>query len=87
MLHDAMLNNVFEHVTSRMQQDTESAMDALRTEGYVPHLCGAGPSFFLLYGGGADYADVLARRIRETGFEPIGAHALKRDRALHVEEL
>lgn len=87
MLHDDMLNNVFERLTDRMQPETESAMDALRTEGYCPHLCGAGPSFFLLYGGGADYADVLARRIRETGFEPIATHALKRDRALHIEEL
>lgn len=87
MLHDEMLNNVFEHVTSRLQPETESAMDALRADGFVPHLCGAGPSFFLLYGGGADYADVLARRIRETGFDPMPAHALKRAPALHVEEL
>jgi 4-diphosphocytidyl-2-C-methyl-D-erythritol kinase len=86
MLHDEMLNNVFERLTRVMQKDTEAAMDALRTEGYVPHLCGAGPSFFLLYGGGADYADVLARRIRETGFEPVPTHALRRDLALHVEE-
>lgn len=86
-LHDALLSNVFEHVTTKMQPDSERAMDALRAEGFAPHLCGAGPSFFLLYGGGADYADVLARRIRETGFEPRAAHAIRRDEALRIEEL
>lgn len=87
MIHDDLLNNAFEHVTSKMQPDTERAMDALRAEGYVPHLCGAGPSFFLLYGGGADYADVLARRLRETGFEAQPTYALRRDQSLRVEEL
>jgi|CXWL01.1.fsa_nt_gi 4-diphosphocytidyl-2-C-methyl-D-erythritol kinase len=87
MIHDDLLNNTFEHVTSKMQPDTECAMDALRAEGYVPHLCGAGPSFFLLYGGGADLADVLARRVRETGFEARPTYALRRDQSLRVEEL
>lgn len=86
-LHDALLSNVFERVTTKMQPDAERAMDALRAEGFAPHLCGAGPSFFLLYGGGADYADVLARRIRETGFEPRTVHAIRRDEALRIEEL
>lgn len=87
MIHDDLLNNAFEHVTSKMQPDTERAMDALRAEGYVPHLCGAGPSFFLLYGGGADHADVLARRVREIGFEAHPTYALRRDQSLRVEEL
>ncbi len=85
MIHDELLNNVFEHVTSRLQPDTELAMDALRAEGYEPHLCGAGPSFVLLHGGGADQTDILARRIRETGFEPQPAYATRRDQALRVE--
>lgn len=85
-LHDDLLANVFERVTTLVQPDAERAMDALRADGYAPHLCGAGPSFFLLYGGGADHADLLARRIRETGFEPRLAHALRRDEALRVQE-
>jgi len=87
VIHDELLNNVFERVTSKIQPDAERAMNALRSDGYAPHLCGAGPSFFLLYGGGADLADVLARRIRETGFEPRSAYALRREQALRVEEL
>jgi 4-diphosphocytidyl-2C-methyl-D-erythritol kinase len=86
-IHDEVLANVFEHVTTKVQPETERAMDALRAEGYLPHLCGAGPSFFLLYGGGADYADALARRIRETGFDPMPAYAIRRDEALRIEEL
>jgi 4-diphosphocytidyl-2-C-methyl-D-erythritol kinase len=86
MINDDLLNNVFERVTTAQQPETERAMDALRAEGYVPHLCGAGPSFFLLYGGGADLADVIARRIRETGFEPLATHALRREQALAIEE-
>ena len=87
MIHDELLNNVFEHVTRRMQPDAERAMNALRSEGYAPHLCGAGPSFFLLYGGGADHADALARRFRETGLEPCPTHAIRRKQALRIEEL
>ena len=87
MLVDAELNNVFERVTSEMQPDTELAMAALRAQGYVPHLAGAGPSFFLLYPGGADLAHELGGRIRDLGFEPRGVHALKRRRALQFEEI
>ncbi len=87
MLVDDELANVFEHVTSTMQPETELAMAALRADGYVPHLCGAGPSFFLLYGGGADLAHELSARIRALGFEPRPAHALTRDRALAMREL
>ena len=51
-------------------------MDALRAQGYVPHLCGAGPSFFLLLAGGADGATTLSARIAELGFEPRAMRAL-----------
>jgi 4-diphosphocytidyl-2-C-methyl-D-erythritol kinase len=86
MLADGDLNNVFEHVTAKMQPATELVMDALRAEGYVPHLAGAGPSFFLLYGGGADLAHELSRRVGELGFEARAVHVLKRAHALTVEE-
>jgi 4-diphosphocytidyl-2-C-methyl-D-erythritol kinase len=87
LMVDGELTNVFERVTSRMQPRTELAMDALRADGYVPHLCGAGPSFFLLYGGGADLAHELTRRIAGLGFEAQPVHALRRERALHMQEL
>ena len=87
MLGDDDLANVFERVTSKMQPETELAMQALRADGYAPHLCGAGPSFFLLYGGGADLAHELSGRIRGLGFEARPVHALKRERALRLQEL
>jgi 4-diphosphocytidyl-2-C-methyl-D-erythritol kinase len=87
MIVDAELSNVFERVTTMMQPETERAMDALREQGYEPHLAGSGPSFFLLYGGGADLADQLARRIRELGFEPRPVHALHRERVLRIEDV
>jgi hypothetical protein len=87
MLADDGLANVFERVTSKMQPETELAMEALRADGYVPHLCGAGPSFFLLYGGGADLAHELSARVRGLGFEARPVHALKRERALQMREL
>ncbi len=87
MLADDQLANVFERVTSKMQPDTELAMNALRADGCVPHLCGAGPSFFLLYGGGTDQAQALSDRIRGLGFEPRTVSALTRERALRMQEL
>lgn len=84
---DDHLNNTFEHVTRTMQPDTEIAMNALRAEGFVPHLAGAGPSFFLLFAGGADLARELSDRIRGLGFEPRETHAMRRDQALRIEEL
>ena len=86
-LVDGGMANVFERVTAKMQPETELAMEALRADGYVPHLCGAGPSFFLLYGGGADLAHELSGRIRGLGFEARPVHALKRERALRMREL
>ena len=87
MLVDGELANVFERVTAKMQPQTELALAALRADGYAPHLCGAGPSFFLLYGGGADLAHELSGRIRALGFEARPAHTLRRDRALAMREL
>jgi 4-diphosphocytidyl-2-C-methyl-D-erythritol kinase len=86
MIVDEDLNNAFEHVVAKMQPETERAMEALRALGYVPHLAGAGPSFFLLYPGGADLAHELSGRIRELGFEPRTAHAMRRDLALRIED-
>ncbi len=87
MLVDGELTNVFEHVTAKLQPQTELAMAALRADGYAPHLCGAGPAFFLFYGGGADQAHELSGRIRGLGFEARPAHALRRERALAMREL
>jgi 4-diphosphocytidyl-2-C-methyl-D-erythritol kinase len=87
MVVDEHLNNTFEHVTASMQPETELPMNALRSDGYVPHLAGAGPSFFLLFGGGADLGDELSRRVRELGFEPRVTHALRREQALRIEEV
>lgn len=87
MIVDEDLNNTFEHVVTTMLPETEKAMEALRALGYVPHLAGAGPSFFLLYPGGADLAHELSGRIRELGFEPRPAHALRRELALRIEDV
>jgi len=86
MIVDEDLNNAFERVVGQMQPETERAMEALRALGYVPHLAGAGPSFFLLYPGGADLAHELSGRIRELGFEPRATHALRRELALRIED-
>jgi 4-diphosphocytidyl-2-C-methyl-D-erythritol kinase len=87
MIVDEDLNNTFEHVTARMQPETELAMGALRAQEYAPHLAGAGPSFFLLFSGGADLGDELSRRVRDLGFEPRITHTLSRHQALRVKEL
>lgn len=87
MIVDEDLNNTFEHVTARMQPETEMAMDALRAQGYVPHLAGAGPSFYLLLPDGAGVEGELSGRIRDLGFEPRVVRTLSRDEALHIEEL
>jgi 4-diphosphocytidyl-2-C-methyl-D-erythritol kinase len=84
---DEELNNVFEHVTAKMQPDTELAMDALRAEGYSPHLAGAGPSFFLLARSHPSASVDLHARIRSLGFEPRAVQVLSRERALHIQEL
>lgn len=86
LLGDGDVNNVFERVLARQMPETERAMDALRAEGYAPHLCGSGPSFYLLYPGGADLAATLSRRVAETGFVPMATHCISRERALAVVE-
>lgn len=84
-LVDADMNNVFERVTSRMQPETERAMDALRAQRLAPHLAGAGPSFFLLLTD-ESRGDALAARLRELGFEPHAARLLPRADAVRVED-
>jgi 4-diphosphocytidyl-2-C-methyl-D-erythritol kinase len=85
-LVDGELNNVFEHVTRKMQPATELAMDALRAEGFSPHLAGAGPSFFLLYPEVGDLVGRLSNRLSDLGFEARLVHALPRIEALGIEE-
>jgi len=85
MIADENLNNVFDRVVGTMQPATELAMDALRAQGYVPHLAGAGPSFFLLYPGGADVERELAERVDRAGFEARPVRALSRAEALRIE--
>ncbi len=82
-LVDAELQNVFETVTASMQPQTEIAMDALRAQGHVPHLCGAGPSFFLLLSA-RDDARVMSDRIRVLGFEPRPVRATTRRSATTI---
>jgi 4-diphosphocytidyl-2-C-methyl-D-erythritol kinase len=82
---EAELNNVFERVTTLMQPETENAMDALRALGAAPHLCGAGPSFFVLLDSARD--DVLQARVRALGFEPRVVRTLSREDALRIERL
>lgn len=84
MVTDGMLENVFERVTAQMQPATTLAMEALRAQEYVPHLAGAGPSFFLLFAGGADVADELITRLGELGFDAQSTHAVTRAEALHM---
>ena len=87
MIVDEDLNNTFEHVTARMQPEAEMAMDALRAQGFVPHLAGAGPSFYLLLPDGAGIEEELSGRIRDLGFEPRLVRTLSRAGALRIEEL
>ncbi len=82
---DEELNNVFERVTSKLQPQTELAMDALRNEGWQPHLAGAGPSFFLLLHEAPHESERLIARVRELGFEPRVVRTLSRARALRIE--
>lgn len=81
---DGELNNVFERVTPILQPETALAMEALRAQGWSPHLAGAGPSFFLLLDHGAADDGLLAR-VRSLGFEPRVVRALTREEALRVE--
>lgn len=85
-IDDGLLNNVFERATTKMQPETERAMDALRASSMSPHLAGSGPSFYLLLAGNGD-GPVAAERVRELGFEPRIVRTLARDAALRIEEL
>jgi 4-diphosphocytidyl-2-C-methyl-D-erythritol kinase len=83
---DEAFANVFERVVTRMQPETANAMAALRAQGYAPHLCGSGPSFFLL-SRRHDEIPALSDRILELGFEPRVTRTLSRAEALRVERL
>lgn len=75
------LYNVFERVTAELQPATAMAMEALRLQGHTAHLCGAGPSFFLLLAREAP-VDALLARTRDLGFEPRVVQPLPRRAAL-----
>lgn len=80
---DGMLMNAFERVLTRMQPETERAMDALRAQRTSARLAGAGPSFFVVL----DHRDgraALMERTRELGFEPRVARTLSRESALEM---
>jgi 4-diphosphocytidyl-2-C-methyl-D-erythritol kinase len=85
-LVDAQLANVFERVIAGMQPDTANAMNALRAQGYAPHLCGSGPSFFLLV---ADDSTIgaVSERITRLGFGPHRVQALPRRDATRIERI
>jgi 4-diphosphocytidyl-2-C-methyl-D-erythritol kinase len=83
---DGAMMNVFERVIAAQQPETANAMAALAAQGYVPHLCGAGPSFMLLAAPEHDI-DGLAERIRQLGFEPRRARTLTRAAALAIERI
>ena len=95
-LHDAVdagrrlngeeLNNVFELVLAETQPDTALAMDALIDQRVMPHLAGAGPSFFVLLEDDRE-VPALSKRIAELGFEARLVHALPREDALAIEEV
>jgi hypothetical protein len=83
-LVDAHLSNVFERVVEEVQPGTARAMSALRAQGLVPHLCGAGPSFFLL----APETNALGeirKRIEGLGFQPLVSQVRPRADATRVE--
>jgi 4-diphosphocytidyl-2-C-methyl-D-erythritol kinase len=83
---DGQLANIFERVVTAMQPDATNAMNALRAQGYVPHLCGSGPSFFLLVDDEHAVAE-LGDRITQLGFEPHVARVLARADATRIERL
>ena len=77
---------MFERVLPQTQPETALAMDALIDQRVIPHLAGAGPSFFVLLEDERE-APALSRRIVGLGFEPRLVHALPRGEALAIEEV
>jgi len=82
---DAELINAFEAVTGAMQPGTANAMAALRAQGLSPHLCGAGPAFFLLLDA-SDEITSLSRRIASLGFDTRAARTLSRADATRLTQ-
>jgi 4-diphosphocytidyl-2-C-methyl-D-erythritol kinase len=83
---DAELCNVFERVVARQQIETSRAMEALRAAGWSPHLCGAGPSFFLLVDS-KEAATPPLSRIEDLGFDARVVRTLPRDGATRLEKM
>jgi 4-diphosphocytidyl-2C-methyl-D-erythritol kinase len=81
---DEELANAFEAVTTTTQPETARAMAALAAQGYTPHLCGSGPSFFLLANTEAEEVR-LSARVAQLGFEPVATRALTRADAMRIE--
>lgn len=86
LIADAALTNVFERVVAAMQPETANAMNALRAQGYAPHLCGSGPSFFLL-AKDEGAIEAMSDRITQLGFEPRITRTLSRTDATRIEPL
>lgn len=79
---DESIVNVFEGVMEAVLPETDRAMRALAREGLRAHLCGAGPSLFVVLGG-ADLAE--ARRLLERqGWRAVVARTLGRHAAAEV---
>ena len=83
---DGALMNVFERVIARQQPETANAMAALSAQRHVPHLCGAGPSFFLLAPSERDI-DGISGRIRKLGFKPRVVRTLPRSASIAIERI
>jgi 4-diphosphocytidyl-2-C-methyl-D-erythritol kinase len=82
---DEELANVFERVAAQVQPETAMAMGALSAQGHAPHLCGSGPSYFLLVND--ESSDAAAARIAQHGFEPRLARTLGRADATRIERI
>lgn len=84
-VRDRDIVNAFEAALPTAAPTTSAAMDALRALGHVPHLAGAGPSFFLLLGPDDDDARFVARASSAGGWTATIARSLSRQAALAME--
>jgi 4-diphosphocytidyl-2-C-methyl-D-erythritol kinase len=82
---DGAIANVFERVIGKMHPETANAMAALEARGlFTPHLCGSGPSFFVLVGD-PDLIELAKDRITKLGFRARASRAMTRERTLEIE--